>query len=209
MTTYEYEQWWNHHATLFALGSAQDAALANAWEPMLRDYSLQELTEASNSLARMEPVPFRTQHLALLRRKITEAKLAFQEAQDRANEIQGVICPLCENTGWVSVPHLKYVINGVWQPLGNYYPAYNVLCSCAKGESLLNKQRIYREDKADLIAACKRKDPMSMSLDNYLQKNPFWREQVAERKALEKHEVKAKSLAVLQDKIGQIGRMPE
>lgn len=192
MTDQEYEQWWTHHATLFALTGQQDVAMANAWSPMLIDYSLSELKEASNRIARMSPLPFRTQHLGLLRRSITEAKLAAQQTQDRANEDKVEICPLCSNSGWVSVPHLKYVIDGVWHPNGNYYPVFNVLCQCSKGQSLLNKQRLYRESAKDLIDTGKRKDPMSMSLEAYRQKNPWWEFQVKNRKDLEHHERLAK-----------------
>jgi hypothetical protein len=215
MSDLEYLTWKEHHAALFNLRTPEDAAMFDAWFPMLCDYLFLELKEASNKIVKLVPLPFRAQQLGALRRAITEAKLAAQEADDKANEIEGKTCPLCDNTGWARVPHVKYVIDGVWQAP---YPETTVLCSCAKGSSLLNKQRLYRDSHADLIAQGKRSDPMSMSLKenvqigrrtmkSYEQCNPFWEFQVAERKKLVPHEETARAME-WRESLKKIGKMP-
>jgi hypothetical protein len=204
MSDDEYETWRQHHAALFGFQSDADQAMFGAWYPILRDYVFEELMEASNWLILNKAGIYRTEQLAALRQRVTDARRKRQEEFDTANAITSPPCELCKDSCLVVVPHPKYVLNGQWMPDGNTFHELSVLCSCPKGTARANKQQRYYEEHKDDKSDEKRRlarTARTMTLAMYEQRNPGWRIQILDRNDLRPHEERAKLVAVSAQKL--------
>jgi hypothetical protein len=206
MTNEEYEIWGKHHRSLFALTDDGGTAMVEAWYPMLIDCDFNELMKASDYLIMNRPGIYRTEQLAALRQHLTETARQRVEAFERANAIDAPRCRDCNDTCLVTVPHLKYVIDGKWMPDGNTFHELSVLCSCPKGTARANKQQRYYEEHKDDKSDEKRRlarTARTMTLAMYEQRNLGWRLQVLDRNDLRPHEERAKVAAVSAQKLVQ------
>lgn len=152
MDAKEWKQWVEFHADLFAMSSTTDAKLFRSWKGLLGYNSLEDMKAASISLA-VNPERARADraaHFGYLRELLKEKKRV-----DASRKKAAVGCEHCDKTGFLSVPNLKTIIDGVWT--GRYTCA--VACGCGLGWEFS-------------------RDGM-MRLSEYEQKVPNWREMLA------------------------------
>lgn len=122
------------------------------------------------------------EHLDAIKRAVSEHRQANRPAAESPT-FEAPVCPDCDNTAWVIVPHPADVKDGEWKPErlnGRGDPVFrtaSVVCTgCGPGLKLRNAA--YEDEKL------KKKPPMT--IDRYERVNPAWREHLAERKAAEK-----------------------
>jgi len=123
---------------MFGMNEA-DIAMVVSWRNALDSYSLAELKAASIELLKLAPT-FRNEHVSGLFR-ILGVKRAQQTkafAAQRDDEFTGLRCSLCQNLGYVLVPHPQCVKDGEYiQGPGGYKATAAVTCSCHRGASKL------------------------------------------------------------------------
>lgn len=165
MNASEWTEWTKHHKSLFALRSDDDAEMVARWHPMLVDFSLLELREASNELVSVGAT-YRDQHVSGLLRILATRRsrriAAF--AAEQHNGEQKVFCGVCNDRGFVDVPHPACILDGeiVEGVFGCFarFATVIVFCKCARGANKLH-------DQAD--KASKHHLPIPMTLIQYEQ----------------------------------------
>lgn len=201
-----FESWAINHATIFGLSEDAEISAIMAWREALGATD-EELADATRYLSQnLEaltvpkdmPYPGKmTVHLMALRKRILWERAKRYEVEKPTWEDKYGTCARCSSSGFVIVPHLKFVKDGVWIPqIGGageeIFHTFAVQCHCALG----NWARDHTKQK-------------SMTLESYQASNPGWAEQLNSRKKQER----AMSTAVEQNKrlvstLG-IGKMPE
>jgi len=168
--------------------------MINLWLPIFasRGYTLAELRYATGAIAG-NPPKYRSEHLDQIHVTIGALrKKSMDEESSAFDEIDGFeACKDCRGVGWVSVPHQRFVVNEEWVtfPGTAYKPLVNVTCSCNVGTRVSSAHTRHRP----------------MGLEQYEQRNPDWRRQMAEseiaRKA-QKHV--AQYAAEIDQRLGQL-----
>ena len=196
MTDKEFQVWARQHMALFSLNNDKDAEMVGLWWPMLCDFSLSEMTASSKKIIIIRPGLYRTEQLAALRQYAFSLRLEMQDALDKSQETEGIVCSMCGSTGMAVVPHLRYVRDGKWFSAGNYYPTMSVLCDCSRGRSLSRKQHDYmKENDGQRFKGTAGASLLSMTFSEYKKRNPNWDVQIFWQKDMEAHEKKAKEAA--------------
>lgn len=164
----ELSQWANNHASVFGMLKSEEKQMIKLWQPIFvsMGYTLEELRYATQELARNPPV-YRNEHLKsihnIIGRLRKQADDEDRTAWDAIDSFEA--CKHCGNCGWVSVPNLRYVINGGWRiyPGTVYKPTFVVTCSCNAGKRIANTHTGKKQ---------------SMALEQYDERNPNWRQQL-------------------------------
>ena len=179
ITEREWESWMKLHRTLFWMTSPQDADLFGAWRPLIErsGFAFAELVEASQHLAGLDPVPFRTMHLGGIRSRIFAQRNAAQRAQmkvfsDGQEQYQ---CKTCRGRAQVSVPHVACIVDDAWQ-----YPFSTMVVACVCNGGKVRFNAVNALDLKNGRAGGLVKIRM-MDLAEYEALHPFWRNLVAER----------------------------
>ncbi|GIW81473.1 MAG: hypothetical protein KatS3mg105_3280 [Gemmatales bacterium] len=152
---------------IFGLTFAEDTAMFAAWEAVFEanGYSLEELEAATNEIARSSTPPrTRAEHLAEINRIIRQRRRNQGVVNEdlSAKEVFWT-CPDCDSCGWVTVPHPKAYVDGVWQP--PFWSAA-VTCHCLRG---IQRLESYRGGDSGI--------QVPMSLTAYEARFPNWREE--------------------------------
>jgi hypothetical protein len=193
MSDAEWKQWVESHTSLFWMYSAEDADLFRLWRPSLQGFLLAELQAASLWIAETHAGQFRTAHLMLLRRRVAERR---QEALGRAARQQlpegPSVCGTCGGTGLVAVPHCRAVVDGEWRFDGNARPVMVVACRCHRGA---NKAALFASLRSESAGRT-----VGMTLDEYAQCVPHWRDLLAEENGRHARELEADAIASRADR---------
>ena len=187
MNEEEVGRWIEHHAALFQLTSDADQAMLTAWSELVIDFDLADALEASNWIATQRGAAFRTQHLGLLSARISFRKSERSRKLDEAYRNRNDFTCLCKGVGVTSVPHPRFVKDGVWiRP----WPLVAVTCDCTIGKA-------YHERlTASQIA---KEKPVPLAMRAYESRVPHWRRLVSEREAAKKLEQEASRRATYAD----------
>lgn len=196
MTVDDYEKWMEHHKALFQMHTDADQKMFVAWWPLLRGYALAELLDASNHLVTREVKTFKTEQLAAIRMRITQRRHEKFQAECAQDSFLSTACEMCGNTGFAIVPHLAFVIDGQWQPLGNSFPTVSVHCSCSKGARLHEAVVRYGQENEGKRKKDKQPVVVQLTLAGYEQKNQRWRDQVRDRESMLLEEEEAHQAAM-------------
>lgn len=181
--------WCEYHATLFGLRADSDADMLLEWSRLFsqQGYGAGDLRAASEWIAMNDPPKTRPEHLALLTRRLREQRAASAPMPDDDPRGQ---CSLCGGTGRVTVP----MVRGVHSDQGNtprvddrYTCA--VLCRCKLGQWFTDKQG----GGFDKLGRPKR--PAPMTIDQYEQLVPDWRERLKARDAAARASLRAQRAA--------------
>lgn len=163
-----FEGWAKRHALIFGFAE-RDALMMASWRELFAaaGYTYDELSEATRHLALHVLPRFPNEHLAAIQTRIRESRAVDRRCEDADRPT----CVRCGGTGMLSVPHLAGVVGDEWRPLrvvaATYYTRA-VRCSCERGRF----GRFTSPRQGDL-----------MGLDEYEQRNPHWRVQLARRTA--------------------------
>lgn len=165
-----FAEWAARHASIFGLTFHEDTAMFAAWEGVFEacGYSVEELQAATSEIAASTSPPSnRAQHLAEINRIIRTKRRNLGQANEdlsRVEEGQDA-CETCRGCGFVIVPHLKCVVDGVWQ---SPFWTGAVTCFCVIGQRRehSNRQRLDEGKSA----------PGSLTF--YESRNPNWRRQM-------------------------------
>jgi len=198
MTDSEWDAWSAKHQLTFGLNSEKDFAMIDAWREAFerRGYTAAELTDATVWMAGNEPPVWRSEHLARIHKRIEWARLAAYRKEQEATTAEAEFdrCRLCGSTGFVVVPHLKFVRDGIWAP--PFY-TYAVACHCRKG------LRVY-ERLTQASVDNERCRPI-VSIGDYEMANPYWQRQMGDQHETQAAENRAAAASVKAD--GDLGRI--
>lgn len=165
----EFEQWASQHTSLFRFVKQEDRAMVRMWLPIFvsHGYTLAELIYATEVMTR-NPPKYPSDHLKCIRGIIGAFRKKLSDEEQSAWDAidQFETCKDCQNTGWASVPHLRFVSSGSWDcyPGAFYKPTQVVTCSCKMGRR---------------IDATHIGKPRPMALEQYEERNPDWRHQAS------------------------------
>lgn len=198
MTRDEYDDWREHHRTLFQMKSADDIPMFDLWMPSLLEFSFGEMCDASLAIATDVAIAgkFRTEHLGLLKQKVTAKRFERTKAEfaelDRQRDAQS--CGVCGGCGNVSVPHPNFVREGVW-----VHPFYllAVGCDCNRGSLWFNAISTACRERNEKPGA--RKIDV-MDLRTYEAIQPHWKAMVESRNRQRDAERKSEWYASKADK---------
>ena len=185
MTNDEFKAWGKLHTTMFGMDEP-DKAMVASWRSALDSYSFEELKAASIELLSEAPT-FRNEHVSGLFR-ILGLKRARQTAAFAAQfDYKSVSCGVCQNTGYVLVPHPECVKDGEFvQGPGGYKGTAVVTCSCHVGG-----RKLQSFDEAP-------RRPLSLhAYENSVTNG--WREMIEEKNAEDKAKNDLKKQARLAD----------
>jgi hypothetical protein len=187
MTNPEWAAWVDQHVTMFGMNK-EDIAMVASWRSALDAYSPAELKAASIELLKLAPT-FRNEHVSGLFRilglKRAQQTKAF--AAQRDDEYTGMRCSLCQQTGFVLVPHPQCVKDGEFiQGPGGYKATAAVTCSCHVGA---RKQQSYDESKYRPMSLHAYETSITMG----------WREMIEEKNGEDKARSELQSQARMAD----------
>jgi hypothetical protein len=132
-------------------------------------YTVAELREATTYLAQGNAPKFRTGHLPALQARLRSERLKRHHAENAALDQAGFTCSDCGGSGWVVVPHLRFILDGEWIDSSTMA----VTCRCARGERIAGTYRMPLTEKS----ADNRHRPVAMRLVDYELRNPNWFQQ--------------------------------
>lgn len=163
-----YHEWAMGHVYAFGLGESGET-MASAWFSIFNGfgYTIAELRAATLAMAK-EPPQFPSEHL----QRINESVAAGRQVESRrqwAGELG--TCVVCNDGGYVVVPHPRYVVNGQWTE--RHTAA--VVCGCWRGRRIMERNKNRREAGKDGDVV---KPPMLLS--EYERLNPNWKRQLDE-----------------------------
>ena len=190
----EYEAWASRHAGIFGLLKAEERQMLQLWRPIFLScgYTAAELRYATEMIAR-DPPKYRGEHLDRIHSVI--GQLRKKSTDDEAESLAAIEefekCKNCGDLGWVFVPNPKYLSSGEWTPYPgtSHKPTAVVTCSCNIGQRVSSTHQ--------------KKQPMG--LEKYEERNPDWRQQVAEEYAAGEARRKAVShTAAMDQKLGSL-----
>lgn len=165
------DHWWDrwvvYHLTLFGRQTQAEAlATMSLWRKVFvpAGYSEEEMKAASHEVAlNGKKIAFLNEHLEEVRRALHSIRSQGREPEPKRNE-EGPPCVDCFNSGTVSVPHIRSMVDGRWVKIvGNMFYEMVVRCRCLAG------QRAYRR-------GCR-----IMTLDDYEEECPHWRTEWSQR----------------------------
>jgi hypothetical protein len=169
VTTEEYGEWADQHAKAFGLTFDGELAALGCWYDSLRVFTPAELHAATASmLASGETFRRVSDHLPAVIVRVRGARREQAREEDTAAAIDPDLgsCDLCGSSGHVGVPLVRVLVGEV-KIMADYETV--VVCRCAKGRWVQDRQNGM--------------SPRQMTLDQYQQLNPDWRDQMAERRA--------------------------
>jgi hypothetical protein len=178
-----YSEWADDHRRAFMLSADWIDAAWLWWEVFagLRA-TPRELAAATRDVQSLDnPPKFPGDHLpavkAALGRGRNAAAAAARRRCEQEDDGRGV-CADCFDTGWVVVPHPRWVVAGAWEPTrytragDPLYVTATATCGCWKGRQ-----------SSDSLAA---RDLKHLTVEAYTNWLPDWRQQVARVRAAEK-----------------------
>lgn len=159
-----HEAWGEWHSTLFGFGPAQ-IPMVLIWVEEFKTcgYSIAELVAATRSF-RADAPQFANAHYGALhtfvQRKRADERARFaSEMTKRAANSGGSNCCACGDSGWVVVPHAKYVAD--WVDAARFVTAA-VACRCYVGRMVIENWNP--------------KTTPPVTMDDYERQVPNWRE---------------------------------
>ena len=160
----EWNAWVERHMTTFGLTNDADVAMINAWQAafLVHSYTADELRDATVYMAATKPPRWRADHLPAIHARIQDQRKQQRRHNEESAHRDGVAPhDVCNGKGWVTVPHLRHVIDGSW-----VHPWYTaaVVCFCDRGLRMLESMA--------------RRERKPMTLGGYESLNPGWQEQV-------------------------------
>jgi len=173
-TTDEQRQWleWsNYHRNIFGWQSPADGSMVNTWIGFFRrsGFTPAEMFAATDACAKQtQKIYKREDHLGALQthlHAIRQQKILRQPVKSAEDDQRGT-CVYCGDSGAVSVPLLRDVVEGTW----NTRRTCAVWCTCWAGRQFHNT----RNGKGE---------PM-MGLTEYQHRNPLWRRQMEDARTL-------------------------
>lgn len=196
MTGQEYAAWVQHHSELFVMTSEADIALFARWKPLLIGYDLADCIEASNWIACNAAARYRSQHCDLIHDRVRIARQARFRAylNDQAGRGEPD-CEWCHGSGWLSVPHPRYVLDGVWQRYGRSWPTLVVPCNCVRGRARTQVVLEIRTQTEGRVSG--------MTLEEYEMRVPHWAELLLQRDNAAKDDQVAREAAEWADSTGR------
>lgn len=170
--------WQEIHARLFSTPSERWWETYAIWARLfdVEGWSHEQVTDAVYRVARRNVLPqFAPQHLQAIREELLSAAREIRDLRRRHFDAES--CATCQSSGWVTeLPHLDHVKDGRWlTDMGVYY-TQAVCCSCGKGQSI--KTAVAAHWSKELI----REGQFPMDWNEYMRKNPGYREQLEIRK---------------------------
>jgi hypothetical protein len=162
-------QWWpewaENFALIFGLATDKDMQMLALWEELFRPYTQDEMDAATRRVAQSgERLYKKADMLAALQQALNSQRIENDLRRRRPSEGR-TLCGICGDSGYVVVPNLRAVDEGVWthQTAGGF-PCHTtaVLCGCGLGKH-----------RAGTGAS-------QMTLAEYEANNPEWRVQMFE-----------------------------
>jgi hypothetical protein len=169
----EWDDWVQSHSRIFGFNDA-NILMLDAWRFVLGNNTVEELRTATKTLAGGNHPSFPKEHLGAITGVLRERRAVEYRREFEDVERQGT-CETCGSSGFVSVPHLKGIVNGEWRAVratrhrSSYY-TQTVLCTCALGK--WKRDRLGKTKSGEMR--------VMMELNAYAMNNPRWREQMAE-----------------------------
>lgn len=168
----EFDDWAGKHAIIFGMLKPEERQMINLWRPIFAScgYTLAELQYATDVIAR-DPPKYRGEHLERIHTVI--GAFRKRKADDEASAMAAIdeyeVCKNCRSTGWVFVPHPRYIVNWEWvmYPGTASKPVAAVTCSCDLGVRISTTHQRKR----------------SIGLEQYEERNPDWKKQMVEQAA--------------------------
>lgn len=144
----------------------ENVGMLRGWYGVFMDdgYSEQDLRAAMREVAKNPPA-YRTEHILFMQQHLKKARLEAANAARNERLINAKCsCLLCNDSGWVIVPHLWDVDEDgpEWRPP---HRTFSVACACSIGYAT--------------IAGCEKRPPLS--LDSYELRVPDWRQLMSTR----------------------------
>ena len=174
-----YLEWSKHHMTVFAIGIDHSKTVAS-WQPLFEEMGIDAdlLHQATKHIATKQRPRYVDGHYFAIR-DFCLSVLAVEAKRARQDDQYGT-CVVCGNSGWVAVPRLDAIVDGIWRPTRSKagsvgYQEYVVTCSCKIGRRVFDSHRHSKRD-------------MPMTLETYQMNNPAWKEHQAQRAALKREE---------------------
>lgn len=193
-----YESWVLDHCRTFAITLPEWTAAFLSWRSALVGLGATEveLREATRRCLGDSPKPqFPADHLDAVQRHVGAQKSATRRrAAERQLDDGPGVCSYCGSTGWLAVPHPRFVIDGEWKP-ARYHEATGlpihvtsaVTCTCPRGRQV---------HEATVTAQTDRGRAMPVSLEAYAADvNPAWREHLKEAEDAKAAMAKAQAAA--------------
>lgn len=163
--------WGNYHRNLFGWMSENEIRMVNSWIGFFRrgGFTPPEMIAASECIAKQtEKVYKREDHLQLLQVHLTNTRQRnYLRKQTNVEDNRG-ICVHCSDSGAVSVPLLRDVVDNQWTSR----KTCAVWCTCWNGRQYHNTRNA--------------KNEQMMGLPEYRSKNPLYQQQLRDALALDK-----------------------
>ena len=193
MTDEQWDNWLNRYSTTFRMTSDKDVLMLHSWRAIFvaKNATYDEL-EACIVQVGLNPPAYREEHLRAILRHLDQMRAEAFQTSRPMDPVEGEIeywCGMCNDTGWVSVPHLECVRDGRFVPHPRFQTCYQmcVTCNCKSGEwiyqSFVNAEARGKEKKRP------------MRLGDYESRNPQWREQMRAREEEQRQEFVARAHA--------------
>jgi len=161
----EWLEWAGYHRNLFGWTGPNDATMVATWIGFFRrsGYSATEMQQATDLIARQtEKLYKREDHLAQLQTHLHSLRQQRQLRREEPASDQRGTCAYCGETGSVSVPLLRDVLDGEWTSRRTCA----VWCTCWQGRQFHATRN-------------SRGEPM-LGLTEYTHRNPHWRKHLAD-----------------------------
>lgn len=178
-----YESWVDAHCRSFAIAQPEWIAAFLSWEQAIVGLGAteSELREATQRCLADRPKPqFPVEHLDAVQRHVGAQKtVARRRLAERQLDDGAGTCIYCGNSGWVAVPHPRFVLDGEWKP-SRYHETTGlpifvtsaVTCMCPRGR---------QTHETTLSAQTDRGRPLPVALEAYARNvNAAWREHLKE-----------------------------
>lgn len=120
---------------MFALRTAEDAAMVGSWRVHLDQYSAVELETASVAMLK-NPPDWRDKHVAGLLRILSANRASMSRSFGSQGDDDATVhsCGVCHGTGLLEVPHPQCLTGGEFLPgPAGYKATVAVTCSCERG----------------------------------------------------------------------------
>jgi hypothetical protein len=193
--------WADDYCRVFGLGSDAEMRSVLALERVfeLAGFTAAELKAATEWLSVHSPKLPLTDHRVAIRDCVLQLRAKRNQQLIDQAERSGQTCSLCGGSGFVTVPHLRSLTDGVWDGGGTFGRRYTqaVSCTCGIGERKRESTTTELKDG--------RKPPTILGLSNYERTNPHWADQLRIKAAEDIAAARADQMAAAADKVARVG----
>jgi len=162
--------WGNYHRAMHGWKTEAEVEMVSMWIGTFRrwKFTVPEMYKASESLLkRSSPAFKREDHINYLYAAVNEHRASTRNVSDGMMDYTRGECTMCFNSGTVSVPLLRSVVAGKWLDK----KTCAVWCTCVDGR---RHSAVQTEDGRKL-----------MGITEYSARNPNWKDQLAQLRAVE------------------------